>query len=187
MKNIFKVMGVALLACSMVMVSCKKDDDKESSNIPDGIKVTFNGTTWNGNINNCASYGTALQFSAAETEGDFPVYDEAIKTTEVGTNHATANTTNGGLDNQTYAWVEYYQRTSLVDGNDNHYGDWWGAEVNTEITAIDLTALTVSAKMNGTMFDAAEAFVPDYGQVGVAAATHAPYSATFGNVSLTAK
>ena len=184
MKNIFKVMGVALLACSMVMVSCKKDDDKESSNIPDVIKVTFDGTTWNGNINNCASYGTALQFSAAETEGDYPMYDEAIKTTEVGSNHATANTTNGGLDNQTYAWVEYYQETALVDGNDNYYGDWWGAEVNTEITAIDLTALTVSAKMNGTMFSAAEAFVEGEG---VAAATHAPYSATFGNVSLQAK
>jgi hypothetical protein len=28
MKNIFKMMGIALLACSMVMVSCKKDDDK---------------------------------------------------------------------------------------------------------------------------------------------------------------
>lgn len=184
MKNIFKVMGVALLACSMIMVSCKKDDDKESSNIPDGIKVTFDGTTWNGNINGCASYGTALQFSAAETEGEFPMYDEAIQTTEVGSNHATANTTNGGLDNQTYAWVEYYQSTYLVDGNDNYYGDWWGAEVNTEITAIDLTALTVSAKMNGTMFSAAEAFVSG---VGVAAAPHAPYSATFGNVSLQAK
>lgn len=184
MKNIFKVMGVALLACSMVMVSCKKDDDKESSNIPDGIKVTFDGTTWNGNINGCASYGTALQFSAAETEGEFPMYDEAIQTTEVGSNHATANTTNGGLDNQTYAWVEYYQSTYLVDGSNNYYGDWWGAEVNTEITAIDLTALTVSAKMNGTMFSAAEAFVSG---VGVAAAPHAPYSATFGNVSLQAK
>lgn len=31
MKNIFKMMGIALLACSMIMVSCKKDDDNNES------------------------------------------------------------------------------------------------------------------------------------------------------------
>ncbi len=30
MKNIFKMMGIALLACSMIMVSCKKDDDSNN-------------------------------------------------------------------------------------------------------------------------------------------------------------
>lgn len=32
MKNIFKMMGIALLACSMIMVSCKKDDDDTTNN-----------------------------------------------------------------------------------------------------------------------------------------------------------
>ena len=31
MKNIFKFMGVALLACSMIMVSCKKDDENDNA------------------------------------------------------------------------------------------------------------------------------------------------------------
>lgn len=188
MKNIFKVMGVALLACSMIMVSCKKDENSDNggSTIADGINVTFDGTSWVGTVNNSASYGTALQFSAKTAE-NFPMYDEAIMTVEPGTSTATADATSGKLTDETYAWVEYYQRTSLKDQNDNYYGDWWGDQVNTEITAVDLTALTASAKMNGTMFDAAEAFVQSYGAVGVAAASRANYSATFGNVSLVNK
>ena len=84
MKNIFKVMGVALLACSMIMVSCKKDENSDNggSTIADGINVTFDGTSWVGTVNNSASYGTALQFSAKTAE-NFPMYDEAIMTVMV--------------------------------------------------------------------------------------------------------
>ena len=165
MKNIFKVMGVALLACSMIMVSCKKDENSDNggSTIADGINVTFDGTSWVGTVNNSASYGTALQFSGKTAE-NYPMYDEVIMTVEPGTSTATADATSGKLTDETYAWVEYYQRTSLKDQNDNYYGDWWGDQVN-----------------------AAEAFVPSYGAVGIAAATRANYSATFGNVSLVNK
>lgn len=189
MKNIFKVMGVALLACSMIMVSCKKDENSDNggSTVADGINVTFDGTSWVGTVNNSASYGTALQFSGKTAE-NYPMYDEVIMTVEPGTSTATADPNNQGSLGGDYAWVEYYQRTTLTNQNQtNYYGDWWGDQVNTEITAVDLTALTASAKMNGTMFDAAEAFVDSYGAVGIAAASRANYSATFGNVSLVNK
>ena len=42
MKNIFKMMGIALLACSMVMVSCKKDDDKTDDQGGQGGNTTIN-------------------------------------------------------------------------------------------------------------------------------------------------
>lgn len=47
MKNIFKFMGVALLACSMIMVSCKKDDENNDGQGGQGgsssVSITFNG------------------------------------------------------------------------------------------------------------------------------------------------
>jgi len=47
MKNIFKMMGVALLACSMIMVSCKKDDSSDSTS--DGgftLKIDNESHSW---------------------------------------------------------------------------------------------------------------------------------------------
>lgn len=50
MKNIFKMMGIALLACSMVMVSCKKDDDKTDDQGGQGGQTGLSGLTikWDG-------------------------------------------------------------------------------------------------------------------------------------------
>lgn len=42
MKNIFKLMGIALIASSMALVSCSKDDD---TNV---MKVTYGDETWDG-------------------------------------------------------------------------------------------------------------------------------------------
>lgn len=58
MKNIFKFMGVALLACSLVMVSCKKDDENGSDSTtpgtdpqpqpqPSTVVITWGGQTVN--------------------------------------------------------------------------------------------------------------------------------------------
>lgn len=50
MKNIFKMMGVALLACSMIMVSCKKDDENTSEGGGQGGQTGLSGLTikWDG-------------------------------------------------------------------------------------------------------------------------------------------
>lgn len=51
MKNIFKLMGIAVLACSMMMVSCGKDPAEPNDTTPDtpvtptaGVTVTWDGT-----------------------------------------------------------------------------------------------------------------------------------------------
>lgn len=66
MKNIFKMMGVALLACSMIMVSCKKDDE-DTTNNGGGNNGGGNG----GNNTPTASYsatwdGQAMTLAVAE-------------------------------------------------------------------------------------------------------------------------
>lgn len=47
MKNIFKMMGVALLACSMIMVSCKKDDSSDTSDGGFTLKIDNESHSWN--------------------------------------------------------------------------------------------------------------------------------------------
>lgn len=56
MKNIFKLMGMALIAGSLMFVACNKDEEEENNNNNGGnnggttttasYKITFNGNTW---------------------------------------------------------------------------------------------------------------------------------------------
>ena len=185
MKNIFKVMGVALLACSMVMVSCKKDDDKDGgSSITEGINVTFDGQNWTAAENDCGYYSGAgaIVLSGAQNEGQyFPSFGEALYATATGS--WTESTTDGSFaQDATHVYCEYYEETALTNQAQTViYGDWWALQATTEITNIDLTALTVSAKANGTMFNAAEAYLDG---TGIDGASTANYSATFGNVQM---
>ena len=190
MKNIFKLMSVAVLAASMIFVSCKKDEnnDEPANNIPDGINVTFNGTSWTAGENSSVYHSaySALQLSCAKTtSSEFPIFDEVIYTAEVGT--TTETVVDGQFEsNGVHGYVEYYEQTYLTDGT-NYYGDWWGEQATTDIKAIDLNALTITAVCEGTMFSALEALVQNYeGYTGYADATRAPYKVTFGNAKLSA-
>lgn len=53
MKNIFKLMGLALIAGSLAFVSCSKDDD-------DAITVNYDGTEWTTNDVYVMNYGDHL-------------------------------------------------------------------------------------------------------------------------------
>ncbi len=194
MKNIFKLMGIALIATSMIACGDKNKENEEDNTptIANGINVTFKSNTWTAATNDCgyfANYG-AMQFSAAKTtSNEFPIFDEVIYTEEVGA--ITENATNGMFgQNDAHNYVEYYEETYLSDGQYT-YGDWWAETATTDIKAIDLTAMTVTAVLNGKMFSAAEAFVPAEGQEtapGLTPSTsRTDYKATFGNVSLDAK
>ena len=57
MKNIFKLMGIALIASSMALVSCSKDDDAT-------INVTFGDESWS-----CSE--------TMEYAGDFAIFKDA--------------------------------------------------------------------------------------------------------------
>lgn len=193
MKNIFKLMGIALLASSMIFVSCKKDNttDEPIQTIPDGVNVTFNGESWTAAVSQCTHYTaqTAMQFSAMKSDSEqFPAFDEVIYSDAVGTTTETTQEANMGqfTDDNTHGWVEYYKEGALQDQNGHTFGDWWASEATTDIKALDLTALKVTAVMEGTFFSALEAWVGD-NAVGMANASKAPYKATFGNVELTNK
>ena len=201
MKNIFKIMGIAVLACGMMVACGNKDNDEDNNNNnnnggnnqeqqdPDGVSVEFNGTTWTANYNANAYYVqySAIDFFAAKTTtNEYPLFDNCLYSDQVGTSHDVLED-NGSLvqfgEDNTHAWVEYYEQTTLSDGQSS-YGDWWACDATTEIKAIDLTNLTVTAKMNGTMFSAKEAYVDGAGFSG---ASQAPYKATFKNVTLSEK
>lgn len=190
MKNIFKIMGLALMACTLTVACGDKNED--TTTVAEGINVTFDGDSWTAAVNDCAylsQYG-AITFDGAEVDGQYPKFSEGFYATEVGSVTETAS--NGQFTStNTHAWVEYYEDSYLYDNQGNNYGDWWAEQATTNIVAVDLTALTVSAEMNGTMFDASAAFVPvddNTPAPGLTSSTpRADYSATFGNVSLSAK
>ena len=83
MKNIFKMMGIALLACSMIMVSCKKDDDNSTDQGGQGgsssVNITFDGVAQNTPVTDAAyediseynslTAGTILLFSHIAAAG----------------------------------------------------------------------------------------------------------------------
>lgn len=189
MKNIFKFMGIALMACSLTMVSCSKDEENET--VAEGINVTFDGESWTAAASRnsyVASYDMIDIFAGKTSIEDFPIFDECIvASTPAGTYNSTAAENNGAaaqLDG-IHNYVEYYEERALSDGQ-NSFGDWWAKQATTEITAVDLTALTISAKMNGTMFSAWEAYTQAGGGVGMDNASTVSYSATC-NIKLTAK
>lgn len=183
---------MAAIAGSL-FVACGDDEEEENGGgVAEGIKVTFKDSTWTGNVNECSynADNNLVHFAAAEAAEDFPMFDEGFLSSEAGTVSESAGANGSFAQSSTHTWVEYYENTSLSDGT-NYYGDWWAEQATTTITSIDLTALTVSAKMNGTMFDAKSAFVPaSEGEAPAGLTPQTPranYSANFGKVSLEAK
>lgn len=197
MKNIFKLMGVALLASSMLFVACKKDENTDEPNTPqeetiaDGVSVTFNGgQAWANNAGSGVVYfnqSGVLMFNFQAEANNFPMFDMVTSKLTSGTETEQCQTTGqqqGSFAGGNMQYCEYYERTRLVDPDTNYYGDWWATEVTTDIRAIDLTNLTVTAKLSGTMFDAATAFVSSYGGVGFADAPRADFVVTVGKESI---
>lgn len=199
MKNIFKLMGLALIAGSMMFVACNKDENTDENNnttpqeetIADGVSVTFNGgQAWANNAGSGVVYfnqSEVLMFNFQAEENTYPMFDMVTSKLTSGTETEQCQTTGqqqGSFAGGNMQYCEYYERTSLIDQDSNTYGDWWATEVTTDIRAIDLTNLTVTAKLNGTMFDAATAFVGSYGGVGFADAPRADFVVTVGKESI---
>lgn len=68
MKNMFKMMGVALLAGAMLFTACKKDETTTNNNAANNtpvspIAVTFDGTSWSCNeVIDCTEISTGAKF-----------------------------------------------------------------------------------------------------------------------------
>lgn len=170
MKNIFKLMGIALLASSMILVSCNKEEENGGNgnggnNAPTDnyYKVTFNGDSW---------YAAKTIFIDHTNEGYVTNYalknaaDEAYINDEA--DELNAPYVYGFLESTTgsFTYAQTYDRMSYVDGqtvyyegDDNnqpgYYGKWQTVSSSfvENITAIDLNAHTMSATWSCNVYD----------------------------------
>lgn len=69
MKNMFKMMGVALLAGAMLFTACKKEEKTETAATTYAVTVNYGGQTWHNNDNMTYSIAGNLMTIQAE-EGD---------------------------------------------------------------------------------------------------------------------
>lgn len=137
MKNIFKLMGIALIASSMALVSCSKDDDAT-------INVTFGDESWS-----CSE--------TMEYAGDFAIFKDADA--KVATVQFTCLAAVGKYDiNGTTAYVVYnadQQYNTFKDGGFIEITDFSlenkkiSGDIQAELAIAntqDYKALTVSMK-----------------------------------------
>ena len=173
MTKYFKLLGVALIAMSMALVSCEEPTEgndpgteNPGPNPPDDpgtggggtpevaagtMAITFGDTVWTSALAEGIDYsGMGLGLNAySDTEGQtLPMVQSAMNASGVGT---YTDAVNGQLQYETVAWLEYWRATVWKIG-DSYYGDWWAKEATINVTALDLTAMKVSANINATMF-----------------------------------
>ena len=183
MTKYFKLLGVALIATSLALVSCKEDpqgnndpgtENPDPGTNPDpdpdpepttpGIKVTFGSQNWDAEtaVGMCSPMdGDVLAIALSEKDSMY-VWPRAD--VYVWTNGATAPTTfqdnfiitetgQFGYENSNFAYIHYYDDGAVVDQNNRLYGDWWAKTATVNMTALDLTALTVDMTANAVMFE----------------------------------
>jgi hypothetical protein len=187
MTKYFKLLGVALIATSLAFVSCGGDDPVDpgtgdpnppvddptnpgTGDVPAGtIAVTFGDTAWTAATSMGVYYpsaGLVLAVAASDASG------EAFPRADVCAYAAEGNMTDEwseeefGYTGGYASYIEYYHRGALTDGTYN-YGDWWAKTVSINITALDVTAMTISANVNAVMFDASAAYVDGMGSAAV--------------------
>ncbi len=159
-----------------------------------GVKVTFNGSTWDasdyagsyftGTLQSGQAYAGWGVSAAQNSDGSYPVSSVSMLTGKnTGSFTGTAGE-NGAISSNDFNFIEYYKDSYLYDESnpDTHFGDWWAKSATVNVTAFDATSLNMSANVNATMFNASEAFVDG---AGVAAATTAPMTEAITSVTLT--
>lgn len=236
MKNLFKMMGIALVACSM-FAACGSDwtvtataNDEAMGTVTgggdyadgtectltatpnagyefvswsdgktdnpytftvtsdvnlvatfkhtDGIKVTFNGASWNANdaashIYLVSAQNTCGARASSTADGQsYPLADAFWFGAATGT--YTDNTDDGqNYNNNVINYVEYYETGALQNQQGTLFGDWWAKSATIAVSAFDATSMDLGANVDATMFNAREAFVGETA-VGFAAASTAP-------------
>lgn len=135
MKNMFKMMGVALLAGAMLFTACKKDKEETTTNnntaAVSSIVVTMGDMTWQNNSNMLYNVdGDLLTLQAEQDTNGFQI-------------RCGKNAQNYSFGIEDY-YVTIWSGDDEIDGTTNGY-------IN--ITAIDLnsTVKTISAKLKCEM------------------------------------
>lgn len=158
--------------------------------IAPGVKVTFNGSNWQAGTYQAAYYTNyhAWDVYSSQQAGALPIADVCVFSDQAGTCQDEVDAT-GDFDNSSpIGWIHYYEQTAIYfeeDENGNPeqlYGDWWAKNATVNITKFDATALTLSSKVDATMFHATEAFTEGGS---VAGASTAPMNVTMTDCNLT--
>lgn len=189
MTKYFKLLGVALIAMSMALVSCEEptegndpgtenpdpgtnpqpdpDPDPEPPTAGAGsIAVNFGGESWEAVTPVGVIYptnGFLLAVALSDEQGQaYPRADVCVNAAATGTYTDEIDAASRQYTGGVIRYVEYYQNTALTDGTYN-YGDWWAKSMTMNITAFDATAMTMSTTVNAVMFDAYAALVDGLG------------------------
>lgn len=169
MKNIFKMMGLALIACSL-MVACGPDKP-EVDNTP-SLTVKFNNVEWTPAVssmytNNYANFGI-VEYALFKEANNYPFVDMMVSA-KVGDYSHEATLGQGEDENGAYdyyAWqpedaqtvndlyldiynVAYAEKTMFQDGS----ADWMVKKATLKVTEFDMNTMTASWNLNATMYD----------------------------------
>ncbi len=150
MKKVFKMMAIALTACGL-FVACG-DKNEEEEQVKDGIAVAFGeDTSWDAqDILGDQSY--VAQYNVMQL-GAFKDYDDAEAPYTQGY-LAPAVGTYTHVAQQDYYYMFYFENENdYTVYNGNNYPKWQARTFNEDITAIDLTAMTISGNCNGTLYN----------------------------------
>lgn len=133
MKNMFKMMGVALLAGAMLFTACKKDKEETTpaTTTTPSVSVTFNGTTWTSEV--AMDYNSVHNFYEIYKTIDEPAYVQFRCERTQGLH---------GLG-EANAYVTCWDENDVEYNNPNTDG-------SINITAIDIAGKTMSATINAT-------------------------------------
>lgn len=201
MKKVFTLMGVALIACSLI-TSCKDDPEENNDNnnqqqeeqIADGVKIQFKGgAEWTpgdvSTVNATTQNGT---FMVADYFGTSDSYVPGFElyTFQQGAGAVTSTCDDSGNLQSSNGPIicEYYDQTYLTNQQGTAYGDWWAKSVTCDMKAFDLTTLKTTFKVDADMFWARQAFVSNfegYTNGNINAAEQGKVIVKAGNVELT--
>jgi hypothetical protein len=154
MKKVFKMMVCALAACSL-FVACGDEEETEK----DGIKVAFGEESWK------AADILGVDYSTVAGVVQLGAFKDLESTTTPYVQgyvpHTPSTVTYNAANN--YYYMFYYENDNDYTPGINRSGDtvnypnWQPYSFTEEITAIDLTALTISGNCSGTLYSYPEA------------------------------
>lgn len=177
MKNIFKFMGIALMAGAM-MVACNPDTPEPEDTTPDtptpqptvSAKVTFGSVSWDASVaevftGNYANFGVN-EYIMFKTADSYPYCDLMISA-QPGTyqHEATLGTAEQGYTY--YQWqtgqsasemylplysIKYFEAQAF-QGQNTITSDWLPVSANLTVTSYDATNMIATFTLTATMYD----------------------------------